>query len=97
MHHVHHIHHQEKKNGTKTKKKKVSIIKEKKSKQKEMKVKNMQALGFEPRPPERLQPECSALDRLGHACLQFTDAFLFILRENTPSRDTAAQTRRWLR
>ena len=31
----------------------------------------MQALGFEPRPPERLQPECSALDRLGHACFAY--------------------------
>ena len=31
----------------------------------------MQALGFEPRPPERLQPECSALDQLGHACFLF--------------------------
>lgn len=51
--------------------KRTKAKKKKKKKKTEMKVKNMQALGFEPRPPERLQPECSALDRLGHACLHF--------------------------
>ena len=47
-----------------------NLKREKKAKR-ELEVKNMQALGFEPRPPERLQPECSALDQLGHACFTF--------------------------